>query len=119
MNVYKIPHTNLKVSRIAYGCMGIGGRWNSEPMTAFNPPADASEPVRRTAELVARLAQEKDTSLEAIVLAWLLRHPAGIQPIVGTTKPERVAASCLADNVELSREEWYQLFSAARGAPLS
>ena len=112
MNVYKIPHTDLKVSRIAYGCMGIGS-------TLFNPPADASEAVRRTAELVARLAQEEDTSLEAIVLAWLLRHPAGIQPIVGTTQPERVAASCLADNVELSREEWYQLFSAARGAPLS
>ena len=84
----------------------------------FNPPADASEPVRRTAELVARLAQAKDTSLEAIVLAWLLRHPAGIQPVVGTTRPERVAASCLADNVALSREEWYQLFVAARGAPM-
>ena len=64
------------------------------------------------------MAKEKDTSLEAIVLAWLLRHPAGIQPVVGTTRPERVAASCLADGIGLSREEWHQLFVAARGGPM-
>jgi predicted oxidoreductase len=50
------------------------------------------------------------------MLSWLLRHPAGIQPIIGTTKPERIRASCLADQISLSREEWYALFVAARGA---
>jgi predicted oxidoreductase len=84
----------------------------------FNPPADALDNVRRCAELTARLAQEKDTSLEAIVLGWLLRHPAPIQPVIGTTRPARIAASALADVVDLSREEWYRLFIAARGAPL-
>ena len=84
----------------------------------FNPPAEASDNVRRCAELVAQLARQKDTSLEAIVLGWLLRHPAPIQPVIGTTKPARIAASALADAVELSREEWYRLFIAARGAPL-
>jgi len=84
----------------------------------FNPAADASDSVRRCTALVAQLAREKDTSLEAIVLGWLLRHPAPIQPVIGTTKPARIAASALADAVELSREEWYQLLIAARGAPL-
>lgn len=84
----------------------------------FNPPADASQAVRQAAALVAQLAREKDTSLEAIVLGWLLRHPAPIQPVIGTTRPARVAASALADTVELSREEWYRLFIAARGGPL-
>ena len=82
----------------------------------FNPPDDAEERVQGAAEVVARLAEAKQTSKEAIVLAWLLRHPAPIQPIFGTTKPERVQASCLADTVTLSREEWYALFTAARGA---
>jgi predicted oxidoreductase len=50
------------------------------------------------------------------VLAWLLRHPAPIQPVIGTTRPERVRACCLADSVKLTREEWYALFTAARGA---
>lgn len=84
----------------------------------FNPPADAAPHVRAVAEKVASLAAEKGTTREAIALAWILRHPAGIQPIVGTTKPERVRASVLADEVTLSREEWYELLIAGRGAPM-
>lgn len=84
----------------------------------FSPPPDAADNVRRCADLTAQLARMKDTSLEAIVLGWLLRHPAPIQPVIGTTKPARIAASALADAVELSREEWYHLFIAARGGPL-
>jgi len=84
----------------------------------FNPPKNSEKRVKKAAAMVTRIAEEKRTSKEAIVLAWLLRHPAGIQPIIGTTKPERVKASCLADDVELTREEWYALFIAARGEPL-
>ena len=84
----------------------------------FNPPADAPTNVQKTAQLVAEMAAAKQTSAEAIVLAWLLRHPAGMQPIIGTTKPERVRASCLADGISLSREEWYALFIAGRGEAL-
>lgn len=84
----------------------------------IDPPAQAEARVRNAASLVAKLAGDKGTSKEAIVLAWLLRHPAGIQPIIGTTHPDRLTASCLADQVTLSREEWVALFVAARGAPL-
>ena len=71
--------------------------------------------IGRAAALVARLAQEKGVSAEAILIAWLLRHPAGIQPVIGTTNPQRIAASCRADDLDLSREEWYSLFEAGRG----
>lgn len=84
----------------------------------FAPPEDAPGQLHRAAELIARLAKAKQTSQEAIVLAWLLRHPAPIQPVIGTTRPERVRAACLADGIELTREEWYALFAAARGAPV-
>lgn len=84
----------------------------------FSPPADAPEHVRQTAALIATLAAEKDTTPEAIAVAWLLRHPAGIQPIIGTTKPERVKAACQADTVTLSRGEWYRLYLVARGGSL-
>jgi predicted oxidoreductase len=83
-----------------------------------NPAPDAPAPVRATSALVARLAEEKGTSTEAIVLAWLLRHPAGIQPVLGSMNPLRIAAACRADDIELSRDEWYRLFVAARGRPL-
>lgn len=71
--------------------------------------------LKAAAGLIAQLAGEKETTPEAIMLAWILRHPAGIQPIIGTTKADRVRASAAADEVELTREEWYLLLEAARG----
>jgi predicted oxidoreductase len=83
----------------------------------FNPSPEADN-VSRTAELVVQFATEKRTTREAIVLAWLLRHPANIQPIIGTTNRGRLIASCVADTIALSREEWYALLVAAQGKPL-
>jgi predicted oxidoreductase len=76
------------------------------------------ETVRSTARLVAAMAQERGVTREAIVIAWLLRHPAAIQPVIGTKNPERIRACAQAEDVELSREEWYALYVAARGREL-
>ncbi|WP_414838983.1 aldo/keto reductase [Carnobacterium sp. TMP28] len=46
-------------------------------------------------------------------IAWILRHPAHIQTIVGTMTPERLKQSVLASNVQLTREEWYELYRSA------
>jgi predicted oxidoreductase len=73
------------------------------------------KPDTAAAKLIIELAATKHTSPEAIILAWILRHPAGIQPIIGTTKADRVRVSAQADDVTLSREEWYSLLAAARG----
>jgi predicted oxidoreductase len=54
----------------------------------------------------------------ALALSWLLRHPAGIIPIIGTTNPERIRESVRATEMRLSREEWYTLLEAARGERL-
>ena len=81
----------------------------------MDPPRGADERTRKAAAAVRQLAEARGTTREAIALAWLLRHPAGIQPIIGTTKPERLRQSVLADAVALSREEWYGLWVAARG----
>ncbi|KAF1707157.1 aldo/keto reductase [Pseudoxanthomonas sacheonensis] len=82
----------------------------------FSPPlAGMDEPMRSAAVLVQKMAREKNVSAEAILTAWLLRHPAGIQPIVGTTDPARLTAVCAADELRLTREEWYALLTAMRG----
>ncbi len=85
-----------------------GGRLLKADTTAVSP-------LKEAAALVAKLAKTKNTTPEGILLAWILRHPAGIQPIIGTTKADRVLASVKADDVTLSREEWYSLLAAARG----
>ncbi len=84
----------------------------------FNPVPDSDEKEKQLANQISIYAEEKRTSKEAIALAWLLKHPVGIQPVIGTTNPERIKNSCLADDIELSREEWYTLFTIARGAPV-
>jgi predicted oxidoreductase len=79
---------------------------------------DLSANEQRTADLVARLAAEYQVSAEAIVLGWLLRHPAAIQPVIGTVNPARIRACSQALDVTLSREHWYALYVASRGQPL-
>lgn len=73
------------------------------------------ETVLNAGKLVSELAGEKGVSREAIVLAWLLEHPAPILPVVGTTNPKRIAAAAEAERVHLTREEWYLLLEEARG----
>ncbi|MDO3410803.1 aldo/keto reductase [Saccharibacillus sp. CPCC 101409] len=76
-----------------------------------------SEAVRKTAELVERLAGERETTREAIVLGWLMKHPAMIQPVIGTMNPQRIEACADAENQSrlMSREDWYRLYMTARG----
>ncbi len=81
-----------------------------------DPAPDAPARTRAAAALLADIAHARNTTREALALAWLLKHPAPIQPIIGTTQPERLDACCRADEVTLSREEWYLLLQTARGA---
>ena len=67
-------------------------------------------------ELTAKLqayADERGVTLEAIVMAWILRHPAMMQPIVGSMNPERITKMCEGTTVELSRQEWYDIYLSA------
>ncbi|MGX1830422.1 aldo/keto reductase [Paenibacillus taichungensis] len=77
-----------------------------------------SESIKETALLVKDMADQKQTSPEAILLAWLMRHPAGIQPILGTTRPDRIQKCGEAMNLTMTREEWYSLFVSSRGRRL-
>lgn len=97
-------------SPLAGGLLGDGPsrllRWQQE----YNPRA-----VLRELDILARQYQ---TSRSVIALAWLLKHPSGIQPIVGSTQPDRIREAVRATELELTRDEWYRLLIAARGEPL-
>ena len=62
---------------------------------------------------INEIADNRGVTNTAIAVAWLLRHPARMQPILGTTNPQRVKDSCQASGITLSREEWYQIYLAA------
>ena len=81
----------------------------------FAPPDDAPHHVMELAAEIRRMADQHDTTTESIAIGWLLRHPAGILPILGTMTPERIGDSCRADDLQMSRAEWYRLFELANG----
>ena len=90
------------------------GRFSGRPVET------EPEPVRKTAALVKQMAAEKTTTPEAIVLGWLMKHPALIQPVIGTINPGRITACQAAEQQaqNMTREEWYTLYVSARGAPM-
>lgn len=63
--------------------------------------------------VIDRLAAAYDVEPEAIATAWITRHPARMQVVLGTTTPERVRAAARGADVELTRPEWYELYRAA------
>lgn len=64
-------------------------------------------------ETIAKLAKNYNVSSEAIVIAWILRHPAKIQAIVGSMNPSRLKAIDKANDIALTREEWYDIYRSA------
>lgn len=94
--------------------------WGSLSQGLFSGKDVSKEPqhIRATAKLVQQLAAEYQVSKEAIVLGWLMRHPAQIQPVIGSINPTRISACGQASKVQLSREHWYALYLSARGAAL-
>lgn len=73
-------------------------------------------------EQAARLKREAQRQADhygvedwLIALAWLLKHPARICPIIGSTTPARIAAATSALSIDYSREDWYRLLEARNG----
>ncbi len=62
---------------------------------------------------LTELSKKYGASEQAMATAWILRHPAGMQVISGSTNAERLRDICSACDVELSREDWYALYLAA------
>lgn len=79
---------------------------------------DGTGPDGAAAGLVREIATELSTSPEAVVLAWLMRLPQRIRPVIGTTNPARIQACAQAETVvgKITHEHWYALLNAARGS---
>lgn len=76
------------------------------------------ERVRRIQKTVHRLCGEYSAEPDQIMLSWLFSHPAGIVPVIGTSKIKRIKAARAAREIELSKEDWYALLEASNGEPV-
>jgi predicted oxidoreductase len=62
---------------------------------------------------IDEIAKKYEVNNTTIAIAWLLRHPAHMQPIIGTMNIGRLKDCCKASDVYLTREEWYDIYRAA------
>jgi len=114
---YSFPHGTLEyctgngVTLQAYGALARG-------LYTGAGPEDPTAAEAATAQMVGELAREHHTTGEAVLLGWLMKHPAGIAPVIGTVNPARIAACADAGRVALAltRAQWYGLWVAARGS---
>ncbi len=115
---YSFPHGTVELCMAkgielqAYGSLAQGR------YTGARPEEELSAAESATAAMLERLAGEKDTTPESLLLGWLMKHPARISPVVGTTNAARITACSDAAAVAegMSRAEWYGLWVAARGS---
>ena len=80
-----------------------------------DPQDDCAKAVAAALDTVAL---DRGISRSVAAYSWLMAHPAGIVPIVGSQKVERIAEAAQALTVRWTREEWYAVLIAARGEPL-
>jgi len=81
----------------------------------FNPKTEKDQ--RLTAELKS-IAAELNTDIDQVMYAWLLKHPTGIMPIVGSQHINRIKSAVDALEIELSLEQWYKIYIASKGEDL-
>lgn len=63
-------------------------------------------------QTINELAEKYGVTSTSIATAWITRHPANIQVILGTTKPSRIIDACKGSEIPLTREEWYKIYKA-------
>jgi predicted oxidoreductase len=98
---------------------------NIKPM-AWSPLAGGrlfspnDEKGNRLLECISTIAKEiGEDNLDKVIYKWLLMHPAGILPIVGTGKIERLKNAADACDLELSLEQWFRIYIASEGKEMA
>jgi predicted oxidoreductase len=81
---------------------------------AWSPLGGGDLPKALVEELQKR-ADEFGTTPQVIALAWLMQHPAGILPVIGTTKEDHLVKSKEALSINLDRQQWYSIYQASTG----
>lgn len=81
---------------------------------AWSPLGGGDLPAALVEEL-KKWADEFGTTPQVIALAWLMQHPAGILPVIGTTKEDHLVKSKEALSIKLDRQQWYSIYQASTG----
>lgn len=87
--------------------------WSSLQYGFFEGTFLNNEKYPELNQVLERIAEENNTTAGAAAIAWILRHPAKMQAVVGTTNAERLGKIAEASRINLTRQEWYEIYCAA------
>jgi len=103
------------ITPMAWSPLGGGRLVDVNPIDLHTPNHAHRIHVREVMDLIAR---ELDVTRTVVALAWLLKHPAGAIPVLGSTQPKRIREALKALQISLSREQWYRLLEVSYGRRL-
>jgi predicted oxidoreductase len=87
--------------------------FNASPM-AWSP-LGGGKPLGVDERTLLNKAARYNASYSQLSLAWLMKHPSTIFPIIGTTKPDRIAESARAVDINLDRQDWFEMLKWVMG----
>ncbi|WP_374604066.1 aldo/keto reductase family oxidoreductase [Niveibacterium sp.] len=122
--VNQIEFSLLRTDPLADGTLDQCQKMRIVPM-AWSPLAagrlfsQGDERGLAVGEVLQRIGRETGLTPEQVALAWLMRHPSGVVPVIGTGKLERVRLAIAAANHSLDRQHWYELLEAAMGCEVA
>lgn len=103
----------MNISPLAYSPVGGGWLTGRREVPDDNP---RKETIDRTLAALREMSAAYDGATPTqVATAWLLAHPSGIIPLVGSNNPEHIREAAGAAKINLSRTDWYKLWTAARG----
>jgi len=73
------------------------------------------EQTRRIHKLLDELTQKYNATRDQLLLAWILKHPSGIHPVIGTTNKERITNATRADGIVLTKVDWFKMLVESQG----
>ncbi|REE27859.1 putative oxidoreductase [Winogradskyella pacifica] len=76
---------------------------------------DDNEQTRRIHKQLGELMDKYNATEDQLLLAWILKHPSGIHPVIGTTTEKRLKLAVEAAKIELELEDWFLILQAAQG----
>jgi len=96
----------LQVRPMAWSPMGGGKIFGMEQEDLFPIQAKAGEIIKR---------YDHAFEMDQLLLAWLMKLPCGILPVIGTGRIDRLEKAAAAVDIDITRDEWFELLEAARG----
>ncbi|MBQ4821385.1 aldo/keto reductase [Aquimarina sp. MMG016] len=98
-----------KISPMGYSTLAGGKFFSKEP----------ENNVIRINKVVNQLTEKYNATSDQILISWILRHPSGILPIIGSTKINRIQSAVDATNIQITDEEWFMIWEASTGAEVA